>query len=298
MGRALAVAGDTLFVAGPPALADERRAYRTPDDPEVVARLAKQAEALAGKLGGELWAVSKSDGKAAARYRLDTIPVFDGIAVAGGRLFMSTVDGRVLCLGGGGEALAKVEDRPLSIAWPEPEDPDYLVPEPVKKDGDFDSVSRGANVFESKLGYALRSQRKERFGYAVNGLAKPLTKRAVLKTRFRTERSGGGLVIAFGDGASDDRLVKCGVRLQAQQAQIVQGPMEGGKGRSAKLAVDREKVLRLTVTVDLEARTATLAVKDVTLKVDLAREMKAVTHVGFAVDCAYSAFSPVEVEGE
>ncbi|MHC4248856.1 MAG: outer membrane protein assembly factor BamB family protein, partial [Planctomycetota bacterium] len=35
MGRALAVAGDTLFVAGPPALADERRAYRTPDDPEV-----------------------------------------------------------------------------------------------------------------------------------------------------------------------------------------------------------------------------------------------------------------------
>ncbi|MHC4250078.1 MAG: hypothetical protein ACYS9X_13200, partial [Planctomycetota bacterium] len=246
--------------------------------------------------------VSKNDGKAAARYKLDTIPVFDGIAVAGGRLYMSTVDGRVLCLGAGGEALASVEGRPVSIAWPEPEDPDYLVPEPVKKDGDFDSVSRGGNVFESKLGYALRSQRKERFGFAVNELARPLAKRAVLKTRFRTERSGGNLLVngylAFGDGASDDRLVKCGVRLQAQQAQIVQGALKGGRSRSAELAVGREKVLPLTVTVDLEARTATLAVKDVTLKVDLARDMKAVTHVGFAVDCAFSAFSPVEVTGE
>ena len=302
MGRALVAAGDVLFAAGPPALADERRAYRTPDDPEVVARLAKQAEALRGALGGELWAVAKTDGKPIARYKLDTIPVFDGMAVAGGRLFISTVDGRVLCLGRGGEALPKVEGRPLSIAWPEPEDPNYLVPEPVKKDGDFALVARGSQVFESKLGYALRSGRKERFGYAVKELDKPLTRRAVLKTRYRPERSGGGVLLngylAFGDGTKDERLVKCGVRVQSRQLQIVQGPRKGGKSRAAQAKLGKDRAVDLTVTVDLRARKVTLEAAGKTLTVDLELDMKSVTHAGFAVDSAFSAFSPVEVEGE
>ncbi|GAG19983.1 unnamed protein product, partial [marine sediment metagenome] len=47
-----------------------------------------------------LWAVSPADGKKLAEYRLDSEPVFDGLIAAGGRLYLSTVDGKVLCFAG------------------------------------------------------------------------------------------------------------------------------------------------------------------------------------------------------
>lgn len=129
LARAMVVAGDTLFIAGPPDLIDERRAFHLPDDPDVQTKLRQQAEALTGRHGGQLWALAKADGKLLARYALDTIPVFDGLAVAQGRLFMTTVDGRVLCLGETGKlALASVGDKPARVAWDKPEDPGYLLP--------------------------------------------------------------------------------------------------------------------------------------------------------------------------
>ena len=45
-------------------------------------------------------AVSADGGEKLAEHRLDAPPVFDGMAAAGGRLLLATVDGRVLCLGG------------------------------------------------------------------------------------------------------------------------------------------------------------------------------------------------------
>ena len=71
-----------------------------PDDPQVQAELKRQAEAIEGRHGGYLWALAKTDGKLLTRYALDTIPVFDGMAAAGRRLFLATTDGRVLCLAG------------------------------------------------------------------------------------------------------------------------------------------------------------------------------------------------------
>ena len=143
---------------------------------------------------------------------------------------------------------------------------------------------------------------KERFGYAVKELDKPLTKRAVLKTRYRPERSGGGVLLngylAFGDGTKDERLVKCGVRVQSRQLQIVQGPRKGGKSRAAQAKLGKDRAVDLTVTVDLRDRKVTLEAAGKTLTVDLELDMKSVTHAGFAVDGAFSAFSPVEVEGE
>ena len=43
--------------------------------------------------------VAPADGKTLAEFRLDAPPVFDGMAAAGGRLYMATVDGEVLCFG-------------------------------------------------------------------------------------------------------------------------------------------------------------------------------------------------------
>ena len=90
--------GKTIFVAGPPdvtvvAPADVTDRYHITSKKA----LRDQEAALAGKKGGLLWALSAADGKKLAEYKLDAPPAWDGMAVARGRLYMSTTDGKVLC---------------------------------------------------------------------------------------------------------------------------------------------------------------------------------------------------------
>ncbi len=82
-GKALVLAGDTVFVAGTPV--------------EFPAN--DLAKAYEGRMGGVLWAASASTGRKVAEYKLDAPPVWDGMAVANGRLFISLQDGRVICMG-------------------------------------------------------------------------------------------------------------------------------------------------------------------------------------------------------
>ena len=55
--------------------------------------------ALEGRKGAVLWAVSTRDGKKLTEAPLKAPPVPDGMAAAGGMLFLATIDGNVLCLG-------------------------------------------------------------------------------------------------------------------------------------------------------------------------------------------------------
>jgi hypothetical protein len=98
--RAMVLAGDTLFVAGPPDLCDEVHTWKTFVRPETQKLLARQAAALKGAEGALLVAVSAADGKKLAERKLDSPPVFDGLVAAGGKLYFSSVDGRVFCLKG------------------------------------------------------------------------------------------------------------------------------------------------------------------------------------------------------
>jgi outer membrane protein assembly factor BamB len=82
--RGMVLAGQTLFVAGPPDIVD-------PHDPMA---------AFEGRKGGVLRAYAASDGKRLAECKLDAPPTFDGLIAAGGCLFLSTVDGKVVCLTG------------------------------------------------------------------------------------------------------------------------------------------------------------------------------------------------------
>jgi hypothetical protein len=129
VAHAMTVAGDTLFVAGPPDLVDERQAFHNPHDPEVQAKLKRQAEAYEGRASGQLWAMAKANGNVISRYALNTIPVFDGMAAASDSLYMATVDGHVTCFAGNGQTpLRKVDDnKPIQNTWDKPEDPDYLL---------------------------------------------------------------------------------------------------------------------------------------------------------------------------
>lgn len=80
--RAMVLTPDDLFIAGP----------------HDVGRMNEEAvAALEGKRGGTLMVVAKKDGATLASYKLDSPPVWDGMAAARGRIYLATLDGFVLC---------------------------------------------------------------------------------------------------------------------------------------------------------------------------------------------------------
>jgi len=96
LARAMVLADRTLFIAGPPDVVDEEQAFRDVGDPDAQAKLAAQDAAMAGAEGASLWAVSADDGEKLAEYRLDSLPVFDGLIAAANRLYLVATDGSVL----------------------------------------------------------------------------------------------------------------------------------------------------------------------------------------------------------
>ncbi|MDP6546589.1 MAG: PQQ-binding-like beta-propeller repeat protein [Phycisphaerae bacterium] len=99
LARAMILSEKTLFAAGPADLVDEEKAVRALDDPATRTGLADQLAAIEGKAGAHLWAVSTVDGEKLSELKLDSVPVFDGMAAAGGKLYIATIDGKVVCLG-------------------------------------------------------------------------------------------------------------------------------------------------------------------------------------------------------
>jgi outer membrane protein assembly factor BamB len=77
--RALVKAGDHLFLGAMPVAVPK-------DDPHA---------AYEGRLGGSLWIVSAKDGSKVAEHKMDSPVVWDGLAAAGGTLFVSTQSGQL-----------------------------------------------------------------------------------------------------------------------------------------------------------------------------------------------------------
>ncbi len=100
MVQAIALADKTLFVAGPPDVLDEEAAFERlrVGDPRIQKALSAQNASLNGEHGCLLLAVSTSDGKTLKETKLDALPVWDGLAVANGRLYVANTEGEVVCL--------------------------------------------------------------------------------------------------------------------------------------------------------------------------------------------------------
>jgi hypothetical protein len=79
----LLLAGDRLYLAGPPDLPPEQGAY----------------EAMLGLRGALFQVVSAEDGQTLSETTMDDVPVFDGLIAAGDRLYMTTMSGTLVCLG-------------------------------------------------------------------------------------------------------------------------------------------------------------------------------------------------------
>ncbi len=101
LANAMTLGGKTLFIAGPPDVADETKmlGYLPGADDDTNRELAAQNEAWLGKKGGLLWAIAAEDGTQQAAYEMDSFPIFDGMSTAGGGLYMSMIDGSVVKYG-------------------------------------------------------------------------------------------------------------------------------------------------------------------------------------------------------
>ncbi len=108
LAQAMVLADKTLFIAGAPDMVDEEEAFdywsADPNDPNtdhnIPAKLHEQDAALKGQKGALLWAVSIADGNEVAQYNLESLPVWDGMAAANGRLYLSMKNGKVKCFVG------------------------------------------------------------------------------------------------------------------------------------------------------------------------------------------------------
>ena len=80
--RAMVLAGQTLFLAGPPDVVPA-------DDPYA---------AFEGRKGAMLWALSAATGKKLAEYKLNAPPTHDGLVAAGGKLYITLKNGKLICM--------------------------------------------------------------------------------------------------------------------------------------------------------------------------------------------------------
>jgi hypothetical protein len=81
--RAMVLAGDKLFAAGPPDVVDAQ-------DP---------LSAFEGRMNSELHVYSSKDGKLLKKMSLSSPTAFDGMSAANGKLYLATRDGKILCYG-------------------------------------------------------------------------------------------------------------------------------------------------------------------------------------------------------
>jgi len=100
MAKAMVLANDRLFIAGPRDVVDEKKMWGRSNEKAFQEKMAEQAAWLAGRHGGVMQVFSKTDGKKLAEHKLECLPAFDGLIAANGSLYMVTEDGSILCYQG------------------------------------------------------------------------------------------------------------------------------------------------------------------------------------------------------
>ncbi len=99
--RAMVMAGFHLYIVGPPDIIDEEATFQklSEKDAEVQKLLTEQDAAINGVQGAKLLTVNTETGEIEHTVELDTLPSWDGLAGANGQLFLTTLDGKLMCFG-------------------------------------------------------------------------------------------------------------------------------------------------------------------------------------------------------
>jgi hypothetical protein len=221
-------------------------------------------------------------------------------------LFISTTNGQLCCLSGDGDGLVtlsakEVEDLNQNSTPPSPpRRKSAKKPAGAKttrlpsKNADFDKIDQ-TRAFQAELGYRLASDASQG-GMALQALDTPLTGKVTLECTLQYANGDGSNngYLAFGDGANEEQLVKCGLRKKMGTAAILQGPLAANEGPTTPCVTGNEKQYELTVTVDLASGSVTLQGAGVTVNANLERPMKSITHVGYCLKGTIVDFSPIE----
>ena len=239
--RGLVLAGPTLWVAGPPQLVDEEEALRNPDDPAIRAKLETQAAALRGEKGGRLLAISAGDGKPLAAYELGAMPTFDGLVAARERLYVSTVNGRVICLGS--EGTAHGQGPHGQVGGP---GYDYQTggcgTGAARRAIAGRRVRQGHSCRDYPVGPGLPLSAGAHMGFALKKLPAPLAGKVRLKLRMRAAVDGalrnGFLLLATRRGTS---LIDVGYGCRHEEGGYRSGPAQRRQGGSTPFRAGPEQ---------------------------------------------------------
>ena len=222
------------------------------------------------------------------------VPTFDGMAAARGCLYLTTLDGRVLCLGDEGTPLPFLALHGLrrldTSVPPLPAKPAPRV-EPSLA-GKFAHTEHAA-VTKSSLGYHLLGTGKAA-GLALKKLPQPLGGKISLKVRMRLTADGklrNGFLV-FGPNADEATLIKCGLRLAMKKAVIIEGPVAKGKIAASPMDIEQAKVYDIEVMADPASGLVTMKVGAVTVEAQWDHPPVAVSFVGFATLDAGAGLQP------
>ena len=107
--RGMVLSGSRLFIVGPPDIIDEEATFAqlSERDPQVLELLERQDQALEGAQGGLVLAVNTITGNVDHQLPIDALPAWDGLAGANGKLYLSTLDGRLMCFGSEPSAIGR-----------------------------------------------------------------------------------------------------------------------------------------------------------------------------------------------
>ena len=97
MAKAMVLANDRLFIAGPRDVVDEKKMWGRSNEKVFQEKMAEQTAWLKGAHGGVMQIFSKTDGKKLAEHKLENVPAFDGLIAANGSLYMTTENGSIVC---------------------------------------------------------------------------------------------------------------------------------------------------------------------------------------------------------
>ena len=176
------------------------------------------------------------------------------------------------------------------------------------KDRDFQVLSTAA-VDPCELGYAVRTAAMAN-GFALKRLPKPMAGGVVFRVRMQSLKKHDGSRIfqngflAFGDGPTEEHLVKCGMHLGGQRNHaIIDGPEQRRKLKKLPFPGDPMSLFEIEVRFDPARRqvsmTTAIAGKpgsSKTIDFALDRSLGPIQYVGYYVKHAVTGFSPVEVK--
>jgi len=97
MAKAMVLANDKLFIAGPRDVADEKELWGRSNEEQYRQKMAAQAAWFKGAHGGYMQVLAKKDGKKLNEMKLPYLPAFDGMIAAKGKLYMTTKCGSLVC---------------------------------------------------------------------------------------------------------------------------------------------------------------------------------------------------------